>query len=256
MRKQTDLYNIWLADPYDSMKFLDYVRYLVKIEKFNEIRIYELYKSILDFSLKDWPNIAACALGSREDFIRKVAIELLGHIDPLISLPTLSYIYNNTDSIVEKGTVLLSMGRSEDSSIIPFIIYSFRGETSWKIREEACYALGTINSERAIPFLYDIIIGSEDVAFAHSSEINILKEQALKSIIAIEGFISIRRLYKILLNKKLEFKLRKMAAIALYHKDVSVLNNAYDIISLDEEESIHIKDIILQIISEGVVSEV
>lgn len=242
MERSLDLYNKWINDPYNAIAFMDYVRYLCKIESLNEVRLYELYRSMIDFSIKDWPNIAVCALKSTDDFSRKVAIELMGYIDPLISLSTLAYIYNNANTEEERGICLVSLGRSQDSSIVPFIIYAYQSEMSWALRDDACYALGIVNSERAIPFLYEVVLDEKERLE--------VRKQALKSIIHIEGFIATRRLKKILLNRNIDLSLREMTAEGLYKKDEKILVEAFDIISLEGNDG-EIKDIIANLISTG-----
>ena len=121
----------WLANPLNPIAFMDYVLYLHRVGLVNEASVYnrirELYQSVISFAMEDWPNIAACAIGAKDAFIRKVCIELLGQIDPRLSLPALSYIYNQA-SDEERGICIISMGRSKNSSIISFLTYIFKAE--------------------------------------------------------------------------------------------------------------------------------
>jgi hypothetical protein len=228
-----DPFEAWELSPYNSFLFLQYVRYLVSIESLNEYRVYELYRSTMNFSMQDWPNLAACALLG-DDFLKRVSIELLGHIDSRISLPTLSYIYNQSVNEVERGQCLLSMGNSKEKSIVPFVIFAFQSEFSWRVKENACYSLGLIGSELAVPFLHEVVSDKEGA--------EVVRHQALWSIGNITGTIANRRLKRIILDKKIEDVYRISAVEWLIGNKLNAAKESFGIIISDEDEETDFKD--------------
>lgn len=223
----------WLANPLNPIAFMDYVLYLHRVGLVNEASVYnrirELYQSVISFAMEDWPNIAACAIGAKDAFIRKVCIELLGQIDPRLSLPALSYIYNQA-SDEERGICIISMGRSKNSSIISFLTYIFKAENNynWSIKDDICYALGILDSEAAIPFLCEVV--------ENEDEVMAVRHQALSSIGYINGPLSSVKLSYLLNNKNLKTEFRIKAADILSKNNNIAVDRLFDTICSDVEE--------------------